>query len=527
MKFVRLTLQNIRSYTKADIKFPSGTVLLSGDIGSGKSSILLALEFALFGITKGEVSGEMLLRHGCDRAEVGLSLHIGEHDVHIVRTLKRTSRGVVQDSGSLRVDGIITPLTPTELKARILALLCYPADLVTKKSLIYRYTVYTPQEQMKWILLGDKSLRLDTLRRVFSVDAYQRVAENVKIVVRGFRDQRKKLEGRLHDVPELLAERYTLAEKRSALQTEKHLLQQTQQEHLGQVNMQQEEVTRLEAALRAHASLRQELSGLVEQQRSLAQVAQRYDQQLATLVARKGELAALHTEEHYTGDVAGQLAAVREKISQLRGTQNQLQKDEQQQQFFLDAAAKVQSRLSDLSTCPVCEQEVSAAHKQTICSREEQNVLSAQSALRDIQAKMVQSSEEMVLLEAQQQQFVSTQQRVQVLAAQREELARLVTSEQELVLQQRATQQQRASLSARQEVIMQELSCDSDQEQRYAAAKVRLGELRSAEQHTLISVARVEKSLEDVDSRIQIVQATILEKEQLQLSRQRLLNLTS
>ena len=42
-------LENIRSYSNEKIELSSGSVMLSGDIGSGKSSILLAIEFALFG----------------------------------------------------------------------------------------------------------------------------------------------------------------------------------------------------------------------------------------------------------------------------------------------------------------------------------------------------------------------------------------------------------------------------------------------------------------------------------------------
>ena len=62
-------LNNIRSYSKQKISFPKGSVLLWGDVGSGKSSILLAIEFALFGLMRGSVSGASLLRHGKKEAQ--------------------------------------------------------------------------------------------------------------------------------------------------------------------------------------------------------------------------------------------------------------------------------------------------------------------------------------------------------------------------------------------------------------------------------------------------------------------------
>ena len=56
-------LHNIRSYEDAEISLPSGSVLLAGDIGSGKSTILLAIEFAIFGAKKGELPAFTLFIH--------------------------------------------------------------------------------------------------------------------------------------------------------------------------------------------------------------------------------------------------------------------------------------------------------------------------------------------------------------------------------------------------------------------------------------------------------------------------------
>ena len=46
----RVKLNNIRSYIKEELNFDKGITLLSGNIGSGKSTILLAIDFALFGL---------------------------------------------------------------------------------------------------------------------------------------------------------------------------------------------------------------------------------------------------------------------------------------------------------------------------------------------------------------------------------------------------------------------------------------------------------------------------------------------
>ena len=89
MRLKTITLRNIRSYEKATIDFPDGVTLLSGDIGSGKTSILLGVEFALFGIIRGSFSGDSLLRHGSDTGSVTLTFLVDGSTVTVHRELKR------------------------------------------------------------------------------------------------------------------------------------------------------------------------------------------------------------------------------------------------------------------------------------------------------------------------------------------------------------------------------------------------------------------------------------------------------
>src|SRR3989344_5287406 len=125
----KIKLENIRSYLNEEIEFPEGSVLLSGDVGSGKSSILLAIDFALFGLTRGILSGNALLRNGTSSGEVELNLEINNKEIVIKRVLKRDEKSVTQDSGYILVDGQKIEGTAIELKAKVLELLNYPKDL--------------------------------------------------------------------------------------------------------------------------------------------------------------------------------------------------------------------------------------------------------------------------------------------------------------------------------------------------------------------------------------------------------------
>ncbi|MBU0758702.1 MAG: SMC family ATPase [Nanoarchaeota archaeon] len=208
MILLSIRLFNIRSYISEKIIFPKGRVLLSGDIGSGKSTILLAVEFALFGIRRGELSGNSLLRHGENKGEVELEMDIDGTIVIIRRNLKRSKNSIVQDSGYVIIDGKKTEGTPIELKSKILEVLSYPEEMLTKsKSLIYRYTVYMPQEEMKQILLEEKEVRLDTLRKVFGIDKYKRIRENALMWLRDFKSRIVELEARIADFDEIVSQK--------------------------------------------------------------------------------------------------------------------------------------------------------------------------------------------------------------------------------------------------------------------------------------------------------------------------------
>ena len=180
-----IKLNNIRSYLDQQIDFPTGSLLLSGDIGSGKSTILLAIEFALFGSKPSELPASSLLRYGKKEGSVELNFELKGKNIIIKRNLKHSKNGIKQEVGYIITDGIKKELSPIEMKSQVFDLLGYPKDLVAKgKDLIYRYTVYTPQEEMKRILMEDKDTRLNTLRKVFNIDKYKKIRENTSIFIR-------------------------------------------------------------------------------------------------------------------------------------------------------------------------------------------------------------------------------------------------------------------------------------------------------------------------------------------------------
>jgi len=204
-----LVLENIRSYSHEEVEFPRGITLFEGDTGSGKSSILMAIEFALFGL--GSQKAESLLAKKADDGYATLEFTVDDQKYEIKRALKRKSTGVSQDAKNchIKTNDEKEPLAPSELKQRILQILKFnePGD-ARSESRIFRYAVFTPQEEMKKVL-GDAKARLETIRRAFRIEDYAIAATNAKDIAASIKLQMKYLEGRFSDTAQLKEENKT------------------------------------------------------------------------------------------------------------------------------------------------------------------------------------------------------------------------------------------------------------------------------------------------------------------------------
>jgi len=179
-----LALRNIRSYNDGEetrLDIPEGVVLFEGDIGSGKSTLLYALEFALFGFS--DMRGAHLLSEGRKEGNVSVTLEEGETEYTIDRRLKAKGDDVVQDECTITSGGERTRLSPSDLKERVVSILGFNEPTHPKaESLVYRYAVFTPQEQMKEILMRNSEERLHVIRRVLGAQSYQVASENSEVV---------------------------------------------------------------------------------------------------------------------------------------------------------------------------------------------------------------------------------------------------------------------------------------------------------------------------------------------------------
>ena len=218
-----IELKNIRSYNEQRIEFPRGITLFEGDMGSGKSTILMAIEFALFGT--GSQKGGTLLSKKAKDGSVILKFGVDGQNYEVKRELERTTKSVRQHPKNchLKIGNEIQPFSPSELKHEILKILRFnEPDAANAQSKIYRYAVFTPQEEMKYILY-DSDKRQETIRRAFGVEDYKNAKENAIKVSKGIKIKSKIFQDRSRRIPDIekaLRELQTEADDNNNLERE-------------------------------------------------------------------------------------------------------------------------------------------------------------------------------------------------------------------------------------------------------------------------------------------------------------------
>ncbi|MBT7496782.1 AAA family ATPase [Candidatus Woesearchaeota archaeon] len=372
-----LKLNNIRTYLDETIIFPDSSIMLSGDIGCGKSSILLAIEFALFGILRGELSGESLLRKGSTEGRVELEFQINELPLTIKRTLKRSPKGVQQSAGFFIENGIKTEATAIELKTKILTLLGYPQSLLTtSKSLIYRYTVYTPQEEMKRIIQDDEESRLNILRKVFNMDKYKRIKENASTFLLTLRDELLIDDTKLQS---LFDKQRDLAETSLQLkQVDEHLKLSSPKEEVivAEKKLKIQKINEIETHLVELNKLKQTLS---IQETNLKNIEIKISANINKIFETKNKKETLELELAQTKlDDEEELKSKILALTTVLANLEQKERDVIAKTFSfkekIKEAEQLSEKIAQLKNCPLCLQPVNDLHKKLVSEEEQKKI---------------------------------------------------------------------------------------------------------------------------------------------------------
>jgi len=225
MKLKRLELSNIRTYSEEVIEFEDGITLFEGDIGSGKSTILTAIEFALFGL--GDLSGGDVLRMDQQKGHTTLTFEVEGKEYTIHRELLNKNGKIRQENTYLQTPEGKIPLSTTDLKTKVLEILNFRESSNPKAhSVIFRYAIYTPQEEMKAILMDDAAKRLETLRKAFNIEEYKIARDNAGELEKEIKAEIKFLNEKIKEEEKIIEENKLIETALLSIESQKKELEE-------------------------------------------------------------------------------------------------------------------------------------------------------------------------------------------------------------------------------------------------------------------------------------------------------------
>lgn len=188
---ISITITNWRSHENTTIEFKKGPNLLIGVMGSGKSSILDAICFALFGnfpslehklLTLSEV-----IMHFKNKAQVSLKFSVREK----IYVVKRT---IVLENSKVRTEAELRDENNKLLAKGTSEVTSYISSILGIDYSLYTRAIYSNQNNIDYFLSLSPSKLKKELDELLEIDKFEKARANVISIINFLKDKKKIFE---------------------------------------------------------------------------------------------------------------------------------------------------------------------------------------------------------------------------------------------------------------------------------------------------------------------------------------------
>jgi exonuclease SbcC len=397
MKIEIVQLENIRSHVKSTVPFTRGFNCLVGGLGCGKSSVLYAVDFALFGEPLGR-SFEYLLREDAESGKVTVQFAQNGRPYKLIRGLKRRGKGIGQDFEELKLfedEKLIASMKTEAVAEQFKAITGLDKEL-------YREIVWVRQEHLKELLDATPRERQRRLDELFGLSDYETAWSNIAEYQREYEGEKRAYEKdsdvvgmeKLSTEYNRVTKEFTLLEielqnAMTKLAGAKRALEDADSKlkKLEEKKLFIEEIRRKEAKVQANisnvkdasASLTQRIEG---KKTIVDNLRQRQNSINAQVNSYKGKLEEAGIAANQPAEaLRSRLAAFDDQLSNLKAEQEATARNAQVEQ-------KRTASLSMESRCPLCLQPLNDEYKNGLLQRIQEENVERQKMVKQLQGEI-------------------------------------------------------------------------------------------------------------------------------------------
>jgi len=265
MQLLKLQMRNFKRYRNQDVIFRDGITGILGNNGTGKTTIVDAILFCLYGVKETGLDYILSATAGPrERAEVRLDFSVRGEEFQLVRSLDQRKKHDVQlhRAGKLFARGV------SDVHDALL-------KVIRMGHADFRHTIFSGQKELLTLVESTPEERKKWFRRVLGIDSLKEGGgEILRDEVRNARDQALQIKGRMEGVDE------------------EEILKQLDTTKEGKAKAEQE-IMRLEEEERA---LRKTIASLDKELKSLREQGTKDHSTRALIQARAEEAARVERE---------------------------------------------------------------------------------------------------------------------------------------------------------------------------------------------------------------------------------------